>query len=169
TMADMNIPTKDVPAKQAHAIAPPIRIDDQILPVAVAILKNTNFLRAFTASSTILAIYIQKFWDTMFYDYTTGMYRCQSDEQWFNLHKEIIRDALQITPTNDNDPFMAPPLSDIVIEYANTLGYPSTLKNVSTMSINSLYQPWRAILSMINMCCRFFGVSSIDPTSIMLR
>ncbi|GKD33442.1 retrovirus-related pol polyprotein from transposon TNT 1-94 [Tanacetum coccineum] len=43
--------------------------------VAVAILKNTNFLRAFTTSSMIPAIYIQQFWDTMCYDSTTGMYR----------------------------------------------------------------------------------------------
>ncbi|GKC36914.1 retrovirus-related pol polyprotein from transposon TNT 1-94 [Tanacetum coccineum] len=61
-------------------------------------------------------------------------------------------DALQITPTNDNDPFVAPPSSDTIIKYVNPLGYPSTLKNVSAMSINSLYQPWRAIFSMINMC-----------------
>ncbi|GJU35171.1 retrovirus-related pol polyprotein from transposon TNT 1-94 [Tanacetum coccineum] len=153
TMADMNIPAIDAPAEQAPAIAPPIRTDDQILPsrnwvpvgksncvlnvlkpqkslisqVAVAILKNTNFYRAFMTSSTIPSIYIQQFWDTM-------------------------RDALQITPTNDNDPFVALPSSDTVIEYVNTLGYPCTLKNVSAMSVNSLYQPWRAILSMINMC-----------------
>ncbi|GKD07243.1 hypothetical protein Tco_1186928, partial [Tanacetum coccineum] len=43
------------------------------------------------------------------------------------------------------------PSSDVVIEYVNTLGYPSTLRNVSAMSVNALYQPWRAILSMINM------------------
>ncbi|GJX67525.1 hypothetical protein Tco_0303252, partial [Tanacetum coccineum] len=77
---------------------------------------------------------------------------CQLDEQWFNLHKDILRDALNITPANDNNPFVAPPSSDTVIEYVNTLGYPSTLKNVSAMSVNALYQPWRAILSMINMC-----------------
>ncbi|GKF74438.1 hypothetical protein Tco_0220770, partial [Tanacetum coccineum] len=33
TMADMNIPTNDMPVEQAHAIAPPIRTDDQTLPV----------------------------------------------------------------------------------------------------------------------------------------
>ncbi|GKE82147.1 hypothetical protein Tco_1552147 [Tanacetum coccineum] len=144
-MADMNIPANDVPAEQAPAIAPPTRMDDQILPsskwvpigksncilevqkshrnpifpIVVAILKNTNFFRAFTASSTIPAIYIQ--------------------------------DALDITPPNDNNPFVASPSSDAVIEYVNTLGYPSTLRNVSTMSVNALYQLWRAILSMINM------------------
>nr|GEY30917.1 putative ribonuclease H-like domain-containing protein [Tanacetum cinerariifolium] len=47
---------------------------------------------------------------------------------------------------------MASPLSDLVIKYVKTLGYPSTLRNVSEMSVNALYQPWRAILSMINMC-----------------
>ncbi|GJS29951.1 integrase, catalytic region, zinc finger, CCHC-type containing protein [Tanacetum coccineum] len=99
-MADMNMPANDVPAKQAHAIAPPTRTDDQILPsskcvpigksncvldvqksqrnpiflIAVAILKNSNFFRAFTTSSTILAIYIQQFWDTMCFNSSTGLY-----------------------------------------------------------------------------------------------
>ncbi|GJV09600.1 hypothetical protein Tco_1347256 [Tanacetum coccineum] len=114
--------------------------------MAVALLKNTNFFRAFTASSMIPAIYIQQFWDTMCFNSSTGLYSCQLDEQWFNLHKDILRDALNITPANDNNPFVAPPSSDAVIEYVNTLGYPSTLRNVSAMSVNALYQPWRAIL-----------------------
>ncbi|GJS35511.1 hypothetical protein Tco_0533893 [Tanacetum coccineum] len=68
------------------------------------------------------------------------------------MHKDILRDALDITPSIDNNPFVAPPSSDTVIEYVNTLGYPCTLRNVSAMFVNALYQPWRAILSMINMC-----------------
>nr|GEV47733.1 hypothetical protein [Tanacetum cinerariifolium] len=156
TMADMNIPATDAPAEQAHAIAPPIRTDDKILSssnwvpidksncvldvqksqrnpiflIVVAILKNTNFFRAFTASSTIPAIYIQQFWDTMCFNSSTGLYSCQLDEQWFNLYKDILRDALDITPTNDNNPFVAPPSRDTVIEYVNTLGYPSKTAGV---------------------------------------
>ncbi|GJY22126.1 hypothetical protein Tco_0394692 [Tanacetum coccineum] len=178
TMADINIPANDAPVVQAPTVAPPTRTDDQILPLStwvpiskrncvldvhkhqrnpifpidVAILKNTNFFKAFTTSSTIPAIYIQQFWDTMCFDSSTGLYSCRLDEQWFNLHKDILRDALDISPANDNNPFVAPPSSDTVIEYVNTLGYPSTLRNVSAMSVNALYQPWRAILSMINMC-----------------
>nr|GEU32854.1 hypothetical protein [Tanacetum cinerariifolium] len=160
TMADMNMPANDVPAEQAPAIAPPTRTDDQILPirkwvpvsksnyvldvlksqsnpifkVVVAILKNTKFFRAFMASSTIPAIYMQQFWDTMCYYVTTGIYNCQLDEQWFDLPKDILRDALQITPINDNNLFVASPSSEEVIDYVNTLGYPVTLKNVSAMS-----------------------------------
>ncbi|GKD07787.1 hypothetical protein Tco_1187472, partial [Tanacetum coccineum] len=141
-MADLNIPANDASVKQAPAVAPPTRTDDQILPLS----------KAFTASSMIPGNYIQQFWDIMYFNSSNGLYSCQLDEQWFNLHKDILRDALNITPTNDNNPFVAPSSSDTVIEYVNTLGYPSTLKNVSAMSVDALYQPWRAIFSMINMC-----------------
>nr|GEX59006.1 hypothetical protein [Tanacetum cinerariifolium] len=88
----------------------------------------------------------------MRHDPTNGTYSCQLDEQWFNLHKNILKEALQITPINVNNPFVAPPSSDAVIEHVNALGYPSTHRNVSGMPVNALYKPWRAILSMINMC-----------------
>ncbi|GJX20268.1 retrovirus-related pol polyprotein from transposon TNT 1-94 [Tanacetum coccineum] len=40
----------------------------------------------------------------------------------------------------------------VILLFVNTLGYPCTLRNMSAMFVNALYQPWRAILSMINMC-----------------
>nr|GEW32391.1 putative ribonuclease H-like domain-containing protein [Tanacetum cinerariifolium] len=122
TMADMNIPTNDAPAEQAPANSQ----SNPIFPIVVALLKNTNLFKAFTASSMISAIYIQQLWDTMCFNTSTGYWdtSCQLDEQWFNLHKDLLRYALDITPTNDNNPFMAPPSSDTVIEYLNPLGYP---------------------------------------------
>ncbi|GKE69227.1 hypothetical protein Tco_1527299 [Tanacetum coccineum] len=139
TMADMNMHANDVPAEQAPAIAPPTRTDDQILPsskwepidksncvldvqksqrnpifrIVVALLKNTNFFRAFTL-----------------------------DEQWFNLHKDILRDALDITPSNDNNPFVAPPSSDTVIEFFRI----SLIAPTSTMLKGfgkSLFNPYK--------------------------
>ncbi|GKB02895.1 hypothetical protein Tco_0830984 [Tanacetum coccineum] len=81
TMVDVNV---NAPAEHAPAMALPTRTDDQILPrsrwvpvgktncyldveksqsnliykIIMDILKHTNFFRAFTASSTILSIYI---------------------------------------------------------------------------------------------------------------
>ncbi|GKD40486.1 hypothetical protein Tco_1260693 [Tanacetum coccineum] len=109
-------------------MAPPVRTDEQILPrirwvpigksnyylneeksqpsliykIAVDILKQTNFFRAFTASSTIPAIYIQQFLDTISFDSKARSYKCQLDEQWFDLTKDTLRDALQITPVDKN-------------------------------------------------------------------
>nr|GEX63061.1 hypothetical protein [Tanacetum cinerariifolium] len=154
TMADVN-----APAGQAPTMAPPVRIDDQILPhirwvligksncyldveksqsnpiykIAVDILKHTNFFRAFTASSTIPSIYIQQFWDTIRYDKPAGCYRCQLDEQWFDLTKDTLRDALQITPVN-NQAFTSPLSSDAPINFVNELGYPKLVRNLSTVT-----------------------------------
>ncbi|GJR41015.1 retrovirus-related pol polyprotein from transposon TNT 1-94 [Tanacetum coccineum] len=127
SMADMNVPANDAPAEQAPAIAPPTRTDDQVLPLSkwVPIGKSNCVL---------------------------DVQNSQLNEQWFNLHKDLLRDSLDITPTNNNNPFVAPPSSDTVIEYVNTLGYPCTLRNVSAMSVNALYQRWRVVMSMINMC-----------------
>ncbi|GJZ43968.1 hypothetical protein Tco_0591223 [Tanacetum coccineum] len=92
-MADENVPA---PA--------PTRSDDQILPfaawvpigksnhvldlqkrqknpifqIAVDILQNTNFFRAFTASASVPAIYIQQFWNTLTYYGSESLY--QPDE-----------------------------------------------------------------------------------------
>ncbi|GJU72681.1 hypothetical protein Tco_1264086 [Tanacetum coccineum] len=155
-MADVN-----APVEQAPAVAPPTRTDEQILPrirwvpigksncyldaeksqsnpiykIAVDILKHTNFFRAFTASSTIPAIYIQQFWDTICYDRTDGGYKCQLDEQWFNLTKDTLRDALQITPVNNNKAFSSPPTQDTLINFVNDMGYPKEVKHLSNVGI----------------------------------
>nr|GEW76549.1 retrovirus-related Pol polyprotein from transposon TNT 1-94 [Tanacetum cinerariifolium] len=152
TMADVNV---NALAGQAPTMAPPMRIDDQILPhirwviigksncyldveksqsnpiykIAVDILKHTNFFRAFTASSTIPSIYIQQFWDTVQYDKSAGCYRCQLDEQWFDLTKDTLKNALQITPVNNNQAFTSPLSSDTLINFINELGYPKLRKH----------------------------------------
>nr|GFB59437.1 hypothetical protein [Tanacetum cinerariifolium] len=159
-------------------MAPPVRADDQILPhirwipigksncyldpkksqsnpiykIAVDLLKNTNFFRAFTDSSNLPSIYIQQFWDTILYDKKARCYKCQLDEQWFDLTKETLREALQITPVNNNQAFAAPQSIDGLIDFVNQLGYPNLVMNLSTVVTNDLFQPRRALLTIINLC-----------------
>ncbi|GKB50956.1 hypothetical protein Tco_0901709 [Tanacetum coccineum] len=166
-MADENVPA---PA--------PTRSDDQILPfaawvpigksnhvldlqkrqknpifqIAVDILQNTNFFRAFTASASVPAIYIQQFWNTLTYVEKARTYRFQLDENWFTLDANLLREALEITPIDQAHPFVSPPSGDAIMDFVNELGYPEVIHFVSSMAVNHLYQPWRAILSMINQC-----------------
>ncbi|GKD87598.1 hypothetical protein Tco_1358752, partial [Tanacetum coccineum] len=181
-MADVN-----APVEQAPALAPPTRTDEQILPrirwvpigksncyldaeksqsnpiykIAVDILKHTNFFRAFTASSTIPAIYIQQFWDTICYDRTDGGYKCQLDEQWFNLTKDTLRDALQITPVNNNKAFSSLPTQDTLINFVN--GH-------SRLSlICALRERLLGLKGQELQCGRFFEESSIELISIMRK
>nr|GEY01269.1 copia protein [Tanacetum cinerariifolium] len=175
TMADVNV---NALADQAPTMEPPTRTDDQILPhirwvpigktncyldiersqsnpiykIAVDILKHTNFFRAVTASSTIPSIFIQQFWDTVRYDKTVGCYKCQLDKQWFDLTKDTLRDALQITLVNNNNAFSSPPTPDSLINFINDLGYLKVIRNLSNVVTNDMFQPWRALITIINLC-----------------
>ncbi|GJU66786.1 hypothetical protein Tco_1253045 [Tanacetum coccineum] len=123
-----------------------------IFQISVDILSNTNFFRAFTASASIPAIYVQQFWNTMKYDEKTGVYSCQVDEQWFDLSADLLRKALAITPVVPAHPFELPPSGNTVIDFVNELGYPEPVEIVSNIRVNYVYQPWRAILTLINQC-----------------
>ncbi|GJY91803.1 retrovirus-related pol polyprotein from transposon TNT 1-94 [Tanacetum coccineum] len=192
TMADVNV---NAPAEQAPAMAPPTRTDDQILPrsswvpvgkrncyldveklqsnpnykIAVDILKHTNFFKAFTASSTIPLIYIQQFWDTIRYDKNTGSYRCQLDEQWFNLTKYTLRDTLQITPVDNNKPFSSLPTPDALINFVNYLGYPKVIRTLSAVMTNDMHQPWRALTTIFNLCLTGKTLGFERPRALMLQ
>nr|GEY63770.1 E-beta-farnesene synthase [Tanacetum cinerariifolium] len=74
------------------------------------------------------------------------------DEDWFTLDADLLREALEITPIDQDHQFESPPLGNAIIDFVNELGYPEELHFVSRMVMNNLYQPWRVILSMINQC-----------------
>nr|GFA63992.1 hypothetical protein [Tanacetum cinerariifolium] len=59
---------------------------------------------------------------------TPGCYKCQLDEKWFDLTKDTLRDALQITPVNNNQAFISPSSSDALINFVNELGYPKLVQ-----------------------------------------
>ncbi|GJU44706.1 retrovirus-related pol polyprotein from transposon TNT 1-94 [Tanacetum coccineum] len=131
-MADENVPA---PA--------PTGSDDQILPFAawvsigksnfvldlqkkqknpifhifVDILQNTNFFRAFTASSSL-------------------------DETRFVLDANLLREALEITPIDQAHQFVSPLSGDAIMDFVNELGYTEKIHFVSRMDVNNLNAPY---------------------------
>ncbi|GJR28713.1 retrovirus-related pol polyprotein from transposon TNT 1-94 [Tanacetum coccineum] len=83
---------------------------------------------------------------------TLGSYSCQLDEQWFDLTKDTLRDALQITPVDNNNAFSSPPTLDVLIKFVNDLGYPKVVRTLSDVVTNDMFQPWRALTTIINLC-----------------
>ncbi|GJW86669.1 hypothetical protein Tco_0162009 [Tanacetum coccineum] len=114
-------------------------------------IKHKLF-RAFTASASVLAIYIQQFCNTLTYEAKTKAYSFQLDESQFVLDDNLLREALEITPIDQAHQFVSPPSGDAIMDFVNELGYTKEIYFVSRMAVNNLYQPWRAILSMINQC-----------------
>ncbi|GJW12894.1 hypothetical protein Tco_1578721, partial [Tanacetum coccineum] len=131
TMAEQNVPAQ-----------PPTRTDEQIVPRSQCI----------HCLSKCSCFYLQQFWKTMSYNEKTGVYSCQLDEQWFDLSADLLRKALAITPVNPTRPFELPLFGDTRIDFVNELGYPEPVEIVSSIRTNYVYQPWRAILSLLNQC-----------------
>ncbi|GJX60587.1 hypothetical protein Tco_0291977 [Tanacetum coccineum] len=138
----------------------PTRSDDQILPfatwvpigksnfvldlqkkqknpifqISMDILQNTNFFRAFTASTFVPAIYIQQFWNTLTYEAKIGAYSFQLDESRYILDANILREALEITLIDQAHQFVSPPSGDAIMDFVNELGYTKEIHFVSKMA-----------------------------------
>ncbi|GKC70886.1 hypothetical protein Tco_1116769, partial [Tanacetum coccineum] len=128
-----------------NVIAPaPIRFDDQILPFAawVPIGKSNHVLDLQKRQKNpIFHIVVDILQNTNFFRAFT-----------FTLDANLLREALEITPIDQAHPFVSPSSGDTIMDFVNELGYPEVIHFVSSMAVNHLYQPWRAILSMINQC-----------------
>ncbi|GJT63870.1 retrovirus-related pol polyprotein from transposon TNT 1-94 [Tanacetum coccineum] len=139
TMAEQNVPTQ-----------PPTRTDEQIVPRSQwLIIGKSNLL--FNAQK-IQKNPIFQISNTMKYDEKSEVYSFQIDEQWFDLSADLLKKALAITPVIPTQPFELPPLGNTVIDFVNELGYPEPVEIVSNIRVNYVYQPWRAILTLINQC-----------------
>nr|GEW38405.1 hypothetical protein [Tanacetum cinerariifolium] len=125
-----NMANKNVPAPA------PTRSDDQILPFSAWIFIGKRN-----------------------YEAKTKFCSFQLDEDWFILDANFLREALEITPIDRAHQFESPPTGNAIMDFVNELGYPEELYFVSRMGVNNLYQPWRAILSMIDQCLtsKIFG------------
>ncbi|GJW77050.1 hypothetical protein Tco_0138732 [Tanacetum coccineum] len=111
--------------KSNHVLDLQKRQKNPIFQIVVDIIQNTNFLRAFTASSSL-------------------------DENWFTLDANLLREALEITPIDQAHQFVSPPSGDAIMDFVNELGYPEVIHFVSSMAVNHLYQPWRAIFTNVD-------------------
>ncbi|GJZ79878.1 hypothetical protein Tco_0644715 [Tanacetum coccineum] len=125
------------------------------------ILQNTNFFRAFTASVSVPTIYIQQCWNTLTYEAKTGAYSFQLDETRFVLDANLLREALEITLIDQAHQFVSPPSGDAIMDFVNELGYIEEIHFMSRMAVNNLYQPWKAILSMIKL------ITNVDYAELM--
>ncbi|GJU41123.1 hypothetical protein Tco_1194080 [Tanacetum coccineum] len=137
---DITVAESMANAEQAPAMASPTRTDEQIVATPIDLHNNTSIYR------------FQQFWDTIRFDRKAGSFKCQLDEQWFNLNQDTLRDALQITPVDNNRAFSSPPTPD-------TFKPSSILPTGKLLDLESARDP----------CYKSFGVLSTGLTSTMLK
>ncbi|GJY64534.1 monodehydroascorbate reductase [Tanacetum coccineum] len=144
TMNDVDV---NAPAELAPTMAPPTRTDDQILPHIrwVPIGKSNCYLDVDRPQSNpIFKIVVDLLKHTnLFRAFTTS-------SAIPTIY--IQQDALQITPVDKNNAFSSPPTPDALIKFVNDMGYPKVVKHLSEVVTNDMFQPWRALTTIINLC-----------------
>nr|GEU64291.1 hypothetical protein [Tanacetum cinerariifolium] len=124
----------------------PTRFDDQILPFHAWVpIGKSNFVLA-----------LQKKQKNPIFQISVDIL------QNINFFRAFTASA-SITPIDQAHQFVSPSSSDAIIDFVNELGYTEVIHFVSRMAMNKLYQPWRAILSMINQCltCKTFRLGNL--------
>ncbi|GJV03000.1 hypothetical protein Tco_1336569 [Tanacetum coccineum] len=88
-----------------------------IFQISVDIIQNTNFFRAFTASASVPAIYIQQFWNTLTYEAKIRTYSFELDETQFVLDANLLREALEITLIDQTHQFVSPLSGEAIMDF----------------------------------------------------
>nr|GEV61329.1 retrovirus-related Pol polyprotein from transposon TNT 1-94 [Tanacetum cinerariifolium] len=71
--------------------------------------KTQTSLEHSLPQASVLAIYIQQFWNTLTQEAKTGVYHFLLDEDRFILDAYLLREALEITPIDQAHQFESPP------------------------------------------------------------
>ncbi|GJW22637.1 retrovirus-related pol polyprotein from transposon TNT 1-94 [Tanacetum coccineum] len=146
TMADVNV---NAPAEQAPAMAPPTRTDEQILPRSrwVPVGKSNCYLDVERSQSNpIYKISMDILKHTNFFRAFIASSTIPS------IYIKQFWDT--ITPVDNNNTFSSPPTPDVLIKFINDLGYPKVVRTLFDVVTNDMFQPWRALTTIINFTLR---------------
>ncbi|GKB35193.1 retrovirus-related pol polyprotein from transposon TNT 1-94, partial [Tanacetum coccineum] len=134
-------------AVHAPAMAPPVRTDEQILPRIrwVPIGKSNCYLNEEKSQpSPIFKIAVDILKQTNFlklYSVINNTGYLYSTILGYYLSRSSIKTGLFTLPTLIT-----------LIKFVNELGYPREVINLSNVTTNDMFQPWRALATIINLC-----------------
>ncbi|GKD24857.1 hypothetical protein Tco_1231071 [Tanacetum coccineum] len=69
----------------------------------------------------------------------------------FEVNADLVRNDLRITPKDPDHPFTLHAPEKDIISFINQLGCYKTIRMISALRVNDIYQPLRTFLTMINM------------------
>ncbi|GKC02735.1 hypothetical protein Tco_0994345 [Tanacetum coccineum] len=142
-MADVNV---NAPAEQAPAMAPPTRTDDQILPRSrwVPVGKSNCYLDVVKSQSNpIYKIVVDILKHTNFFRAFTASSIIPS------IYIQQFWDTIRYDKT--------------------TRSYPTVVKTLSAVVTNDMFQPWRALTTIINLCLTGKTSAFERPRALVLQ
>ncbi|GJZ44085.1 hypothetical protein Tco_0591340 [Tanacetum coccineum] len=122
-MLDSGRPLRDNMVDENVPAPAPTRSDDQILPFAVWVpIRKSNYVMDLQKKQKNLIFHIVV--DIL---QNTNFFRAFTTSAYFTLDANLLREVLEITPTDQAHLFVSPPSGDAIMDFMNELGYPELI------------------------------------------
>nr|GEX56933.1 retrovirus-related Pol polyprotein from transposon TNT 1-94 [Tanacetum cinerariifolium] len=125
-----------------------IKSKESTLQLVYDVLRICPFFKAFLVTTDVPEIYIQEFWVTATVHHHDIQFKMDNKKHIVNL--ESFRDMLHICPRVHGQSFADPPFEEEILAFIRFLGHSATIRTLTDVNINKLYQPWRSFAAIIN-------------------
>nr|GEW28329.1 retrovirus-related Pol polyprotein from transposon TNT 1-94 [Tanacetum cinerariifolium] len=123
-----------------------VAMDEALVPSA----QRCPFYKAFLITTDVPEIYMQEFWATS--NVHQHSIRFKMDNKKHILDLESFRNILHICPRVQGQPFAELRFEEVILDFIRFLGHSATIRTLTDVNINKLYQPWRSFAAIINKC-----------------
>ncbi|GJW30145.1 hypothetical protein Tco_0047020 [Tanacetum coccineum] len=93
---------------------------------------------------------MKQFWVTV--NKHGSSYQFKIGKKRFSVDMEVFREILQICPRLPDQEFDEPPSEEEILSFIKELGHTGNIKNITTVVVDHMHQPWRTFASIINKC-----------------
>nr|GEZ01770.1 hypothetical protein [Tanacetum cinerariifolium] len=127
-----------------------IKSKESTLQLVYDVMRLTPFFKAFLVIADVPKIYMQEFWATSTVHHHAIQFKMDNKKHIVNL--ESFRDMLHICPRLPGQSFVEPPFEEEILAFLRFLGNSASIRKLTDVNINKLYQPWRSFHAIINKC-----------------
>nr|GEY66439.1 hypothetical protein [Tanacetum cinerariifolium] len=127
-----------------------IQSKESTLQLVYDVLRRCPFYKAFLVTADVPEIYMQEFWATP--NVHQYVIRFKMDNKKHILDLESFRNILHICPRVQCQTFAELPFEEEILDFIWFLGHSATIRTLTDVNINKLYQPWRSFAAVINQC-----------------
>nr|GEY49068.1 hypothetical protein [Tanacetum cinerariifolium] len=113
-------------------------------------MRRCPFYKAFLVIADVPEIYMQEFWTTANVHHHSIRFKMDNKKHIVSL--ESFKEMLHICPRISGQAFNELPFEEENLDFIRFLGHSATIKTLTDVNINKLYQPWRSFAAIINKC-----------------
>ncbi|GJS03106.1 hypothetical protein Tco_0319614 [Tanacetum coccineum] len=111
---------------------------------------NYRLSTAFKPKEPTFQVDLDEFYATV--TYQKHHIRFKMNKKSYSFDMETFRNMLQMCPKLPGQKFVDPPFEEEILTFIRELSYPSNIKLLSDVKVDTLPQPWRTFATIINKC-----------------